>query len=204
MDFVGAPVRHLRLIEAVPDVTWITRAQEGDRAAQTWLFEAYGLHVASVLANLRVPGPDLPDLVQEVFEVAFKKLDRLESPSVLRAWLAGIAVNKAMAAARARRRKWWLRFVEPDEVPALVSHDAPAETREAVRATHAILATLDEDERVAFVLRYLEGMTLEEVAAACSVSLATVKRRVSKARATFMERAALDPRLERWMAQEAP
>lgn len=202
---MSSAARHLRLVarDAATEATWVQRALDGDRAAQQWLFEANARYVTSVLANLRVPNADLPDLVQEVFASAFRSLDRLHDASRLRAWLVGIAVRKAMAAGRARRRKWWLSFFEPADVPTLVAEDAPADVREAVRATHTILATLDEELRVVFVLRYLEGLTVDEIAIACEVSPATVKRRISAARASFMERARLDPRLERWTAEEA-
>jgi len=203
MSSVTSNARHLRLVEGPgADAAWVSRAQRGDAAAQTWLFESHARYVASVLANLRVPSAELPDLIQEVFLVALRSLDRLDEPSALRAWLVGIAVNKAKTAARARRRKWWLRFVEPEELPALVSEDAPTEVREAVRATHAVLATLEDEHRIAFVLRYLEGLTIDEIAVACEISPATVKRRVSAARSAFVERAKVDARLDRWTAEE--
>ena len=55
------------------------------------------------------------------------------------------------------------------------------------------------DERVAFSLRYIEEMSLEETAEACKVSLATVKRRLGKSRKRFAILAAKCPILLEWI-----
>jgi RNA polymerase sigma-70 factor (ECF subfamily) len=196
------PARHLRLVErdeAVDPEDLLARAKRQDHAAQTAIFRRHAGHVASVLANFRVRADDLPDVVQEVFHAAFKSLDRVEDASSLRPWLTGIAVHKARHALRARRRRWWLWLASPAELPSPLSHDAPPEVRDAVRATDAALASLDEEERIAFVLRFLEGMTIEEIATALDVSPATVKRRIARARREFMALARRDPRLSGWV-----
>jgi RNA polymerase sigma-70 factor (ECF subfamily) len=82
--------------------------------------------------------------------------------------------------------------------------DAPApvadeDVREATRATYAILAAMDVDERIAFALRFIDGMELTEVAEACGVSLATIKRRLARAETAFAKRARENPALESWL-----
>jgi RNA polymerase sigma-70 factor (ECF subfamily) len=52
-----------------------------------------------------------------------------------------------------------------------------------LRWLDAALARIDDRERIAWMLRHVEGLALEEVAEACSCSLATVKRRISAAEA---------------------
>jgi RNA polymerase sigma-70 factor (ECF subfamily) len=75
------------------------------------------------------------------------------------------------------------------------------ETHEAVRATYRVLDTLPDDERMAFSLRFISEMQLTEVAAACRVSLATVKRRLARAEKRFVEAAKDHPALRERLAQ---
>ena len=61
------------------------------------------------------------------------------------------------------------------------------EGRQTLRAVYAVLSRIPPDERIAFALRYIDGMELTEVAAACSVSLATTKRRLHRAEKRFSQ-----------------
>ena len=54
------------------------------------------------------------------------------------------------------------------------------------------------DQRIAFSLRYIEGMSLHEVAEAAGCSLATIKRRLTRAQAAFLEASRKDPLLASW------
>ncbi|MEZ4298352.1 MAG: sigma-70 region 4 domain-containing protein [Polyangiaceae bacterium] len=63
----------------------------------------------------------------------------------------------------------------------------------ALEATYAVLGELPADERIAFALRFIEGMELTEVAASCGVSLATVKRRIGRAEGRSVEKARQHP-----------
>ena len=62
-----------------------------------------------------------------------------------------------------------------------------------------LLDRLPVEERVAFTLRYIEEMSLEEVAEASGVSLATVKRKLSRAEARFLAAARADATLRTWL-----
>jgi RNA polymerase sigma-70 factor (ECF subfamily) len=61
------------------------------------------------------------------------------------------------------------------------------ESREAVRSFYAIMDRFPEDERVAFILRFVEEMELSEVAEACGVSLSTARRRIRRAEQRFIK-----------------
>ena len=99
------------------------------------------------------------------------------------------------------RRKWLRRFVDSEEeehyepaVPA-VDHEG----QRALRAVYVVLERLPADERIAFALRFIDGMDLSEVAAVCGVSLATIKRRITRAEQRFMANAKNLPELARWV-----
>jgi RNA polymerase sigma-70 factor (ECF subfamily) len=130
---------------------------------------------------------------------AIGSLPRLEDPEALKGWLTMIAVHVARKAIARRARRSWLWFLPADELPEVASVDAPGEVRDALRATYAVLDCLPVDERIAFALRYIDGMELTEVAAACETSLATVKRRLARAGARFEAGGRKEPALEIWL-----
>jgi len=70
---------------------------------------------------------------------------------------------------------------EDGSVPDMEAPGADPEAREALARCYVILNKLRARERAAFVLRYMEERTFEEVAAGLGVSLSTAKRLVSHA-----------------------
>ncbi len=163
-------------------------------------FDRYHDHVERVL--LRVLGRDheLGDLVQEVFVQAMTSFSRFRGePGALRAWLTSICVHVARNRIRHRRARWWMAPAsQVDREP--VDTTASPELVDTVRRTYEVLDTLPARERIPFALRYFDAMELTEVAAACEVSLATVKRRLASGKKRFEQRAGRDPVLREWMA----
>jgi RNA polymerase sigma-70 factor, ECF subfamily len=197
----GATVRELGVVRALPftgdDAALVVAMRAGHPGATTALFDRYGSHVRAVLARLIGLDTELADMLHDVFIVALDKIDQLSDPTLLKGWLTSIAVFTARGTIRKRARWRWLRVVdEPPDVPVSgPSHVA----REAVRRLYAVLDRMDTDDRIAFSLRFVNGMELTEVAAACGVSLATIKRRLSKAEQRFHELARHEPALVEWM-----
>jgi RNA polymerase sigma-70 factor (ECF subfamily) len=178
------------------------RLVAGLRARQPWavgaLCERYGDHVRRVL--LRVLGGDdaeHADLVQEVLVHAWRGIGELRAPGALKAWLTHIAVFRARAAIRKRRRRRWLAFF--GELPEVEAAWATGEVREAARAVYAIFERMPEDERIPFALRMLEGMSLEETAAACGMPLGTLRRRLVRGERRFFKLARDYESLAPWL-----
>jgi RNA polymerase sigma-70 factor (ECF subfamily) len=146
------------------------------------------------------PDPELNDLLQDVFVAALASIRKLDNPKALRAWLARIAVHHVRHCLRRRKRWSFVRFLSPDDVAAARAPQPDPEASEALRATYRVLAALPADERIAFALRFVEGMDLAEIAAACGVSLATTKRRIARAEGRFSELARAEPALVEWLA----
>jgi RNA polymerase sigma-70 factor (ECF subfamily) len=127
---------------------------------------------------------DVDDLVQETFAIAFTTLDRLKDARALSGWLSAILVRSATKLLRRRRllaRLGLWRGALAVDVDALVSPAVPADHALELRRVYALASMLPETLRVPLVLRRVEGLPLEEVAALTGTSLATVKRRVSEA-----------------------
>jgi RNA polymerase sigma-70 factor, ECF subfamily len=66
---------------------------------------------------------------------------------------------------------------------------------------YAILKGMDAEERIALVLHRVEGLSLEDAAVACGMSLATFRRRLARGEAKFFSRAKSRPALGEWIAE---
>ncbi len=132
------------------------------------------------------------DVAQEVFVVVHRSLTTFEGRSSLRTWLFGIARNLAYRHRRTLGRRITLapgqeRALESayDET-ARSAHD-DAERSEAARVLDALLDSMDDEKREAFVLVELEEMSMPEVAEALGINLNTAYTRLRAGRRQFEE-----------------
>ncbi|MGC4122035.1 MAG: sigma-70 family RNA polymerase sigma factor [Myxococcales bacterium] len=178
-----------------PDL--VAALRSGKPAASAILFDRYAPRVQRILARVIGVDSELPDLLQEVFLRALENVERIDDPARIEAWLSAIAVHAARECLRRRTRQRWLSKLGLGE-----RHAQPADVAggEALAATYAVLEKLPADERIAFALRFVDGMELTAVAQACEVSLATIKRRLVKAERRFLSLASQQPALERWLS----
>jgi RNA polymerase sigma-70 factor (ECF subfamily) len=175
------------------------QAQRSGAAAE--FFRRYAPHVQRVLARTLGIDPELGDLVHEVFVQALQSVDTVTDGNRLKAWLTSVAVYTARGRIRARKRQRWLSFFDPHRMPDSAAPVVDAEAREALRATYRVLDRLSSDLRIPFALRIIDGMELTEVASACGVSLATIKRRLAKAEHLFAKLARREPALDPWLKE---
>lgn len=120
---------------------------------------------------------DIDDIVQETFLDAFAGIARIDDPSAARAWLVTVAVGRTRRVL-AKRRRWSLfAFFAKDYAPRA----SDPRDRQPVDDLYDALARIPEDVRIPWILHRVEQLSLPETAAACEVSLATVKRRIADA-----------------------
>lgn len=181
----------LRQEEAVPDnAALVESVISGDPDGRAAFYDAYGGYVERLLVRVLGPDPEIEDLLHEVFVEALTNIGRLRDPTRLKAWLTRMTVFVARGTIRRRRRHRWLTFVAPEELPIQASASTPPEARDLLERVFGILKALRPNHRIAFSLRYIEGMTLPEAAEASGVSLATFKRWLKGSDEAFLERAA--------------
>jgi RNA polymerase sigma-70 factor (ECF subfamily) len=194
-----ATVVHLPVADG--DAALVEALRDGDPAAGAALFDRYGPHVRRVL--LRVLGIDLEigDVLHEVFVVALESIEKLERGRALRPWLTSIAVHLARGLIRKRVRRRILFFISPFKLDESTAPTASHEAREGVAAMYEVLGAMPADLRIAFALRFVDGMDVYEVASACGVSRATVTRRLARAQAIFLDRARSHPSLVEWLQE---
>lgn len=191
----ASPARVRSLAARLGDADLVAAIQRGDDTARAELFDRHAGTVRRVLARVLGADQDLPDALQDVFLHAFANLENLREPARVKHWLVGIAVYVARGIIRKRTRSRWLRFLPPESLPE--QREAPTDHAgsEQLRAVYAALDRMPADERIAFALRFIDGMELKTVAESCGVSLATIKRRLQRAEAQFRKHAAALPAL---------
>jgi RNA polymerase sigma-70 factor, ECF subfamily len=146
-----------------------------------WLFRTYARYVAAIAYRLLGRRDEVDDLVQDVFVAAQRSLIKLRDPNAAKAWLATITVRKARR--RMRLRKLWMALgVDREEAVDSTMSEAPGpHTLTLLQQMFTHLDQLPTNQRIAWSLRYLEGQSLEAVAATCGCSLATAKRWIAAA-----------------------
>lgn len=172
--------------ENVPE-TGDVRGATSDRGASATtpeaLFRDHAPYVARVALRVLGRGPDVDDVVQEVFLAALRGADAIRDPGAARAWLASITVRKARAKLYTRRLRAAIGLDDAPDYEGLVAGDGDPEERVLLARVYAALDKVPTEERLAWTLRVVEGEALEHVAALCGCSLATAKRRVVAAHA---------------------
>ena len=129
--------------------------------------------------------PDAQDLTQEAFVKALSRRSQLQEPRKSAQWLGRIAVNTALDFVRRRKR---VTFEGLDRAPDVSSEESPehAVLRGEKRAyIVAGLRLLSERERVALILRDIEGLPTADVAVQLGCSPATVRSHIANARVKF-------------------
>ncbi len=189
-DRARAPAVVVPLTRHVDDAELVRALLSRAPWAGDELVRRYGTDVRRVLARILGATSELTDLVHESMVRALSCLGDLRNPGMLRSWLVGIAVRVAREHLRARRRR--PTSMPIDDLPQ-ASVDADPEAHRALARTFELLRAMPDEERIAFALRFIEGMKLEEVAASMEVSLATAKRRIARGEQLFVRRAASDP-----------
>jgi RNA polymerase sigma-70 factor, ECF subfamily len=174
--------------------------------AKAAFFARYAPEVERLITHLIGFDRELADILQEVFVQALSSVHGLRDPSALKPWLFRIATHSARRTLRSRSRRSWLRFFVDSEEEKRNEPTARAldvEGAESVEAVYAVLRNMPANERIAFALRHIDGMELTEVAAACSVSLATIKRRLRRAEERFFKLAHSHPTLRVWVEESS-
>jgi len=132
------------------------------------------------LRRLGVDAADVEDAVHDAFMVVARRLAEFEGRSSLRTWLFAIAMRVAQSRRRDRQRE--VHHLERYESVAPLQTEDPWKRQEMRVTLHQLLDTLEEDQRVVFIMIELESMTAPEIAAVLDIKIPTVYSRLRLAR----------------------
>lgn len=175
--------RAAQIESRLTDQELVLRLIEGDRWAKEALFRRYSGSVWSLALRLVGSRADADDIVQDTFVEALRDVTALRSLDALRPWLLRITVHQAQRRFRRRSLLRRLGFGATDDDPSLAALVDPAASPELCAELSRLDRALEHvsvAERFTWILRHVEGHTLEEVAALADCSLATAKRRLQR------------------------
>ena len=145
----------------------VQAAREGDRDAFAVLYERHKRFVNALLLAY-APPDDVPDLLQEVFLTAWTQLKNLRDTSAFPGWIGAIARNVGRMSVRSRREHVSL-------TADIQSYETPPDAAIDASRALALISALPEHLREPLLMRLVEGMDGEEIAANLDMSHAAVR-----------------------------
>ena len=171
----------------------IDRSQRGDLSAFNALVECYQRQVYNLCLRLLASAEAAEDATQEAFIAAYRRIDSFRGGS-FRAWLLRIAANASYDELRRQRRRPAASLEAAMATGGAAEAPSPAAgpEDEALRLELGAhlqegLATLPPDQRLAVILRDVQGLSYEEVAEVMRSSVGTVKSRIARGRTRMRE-----------------
>jgi RNA polymerase sigma-70 factor (ECF subfamily) len=167
----------------------IRRVLAGEKEAYGLLVSAHSEAVFRVAFRITENEADADEVVQETFLRGYRALADFDSRANFKTWIYRIAVNRALDVRKSRRKTGAVPisedFEEEQVTVQLADCGAGPERmlldREIEARRQKAMERMTESERTAFVLRHMEGNSMEEIAAVLGVAPNTAKQAVFRA-----------------------
>jgi RNA polymerase sigma-70 factor, ECF subfamily len=181
---------HAVMAERLIDGQIIANCQQGDREAFRMLFEAYKDKVFSIAVySMRADRSVAEDVTQQIFLKLFSAIRQFRGDSEFSTWLYRLVVNECLDERRRHRRlqPWGetAAMDRPRERKPQESQYAQLEVAEAVRSA---IGELKPKFRLPVLLKYVEGLSYEEIANVMGCSKGTVASRLNRAHGELAKR----------------
>jgi RNA polymerase sigma-70 factor (ECF subfamily) len=161
--------------------TVIEDCQAGNRQAFHTLFETYKDKVYSIAMHFSSEEAMAKDITQQVFLKLFTTISQFRFDSEFTTWLYRIVANTCTDEQRKRRR--FVPFAQGEEVQNMVAKGSQEETyiqRQISDSVQTAIADLSPKLRMPILLKYIEGLSYEEIAATLGCSIGTVSSRLNR------------------------
>ena len=154
-------------------------ARDGDVRAFATLVDVYYARCLRFALHMLASRSDAEEAVQDTFVRVYRALGSYREEEAFEPWLFRILANRCRTAgAKARRHARLFEYGEVPERPTGALHDAELAWREEIGlALHA----LPVDQREAFLMRHVEGMSYEDMAVVTGAGISALKMRVKRA-----------------------
>ncbi|MGB0524400.1 MAG: RNA polymerase sigma factor [Flammeovirgaceae bacterium] len=178
----------------------ISKIKAGDQRAFRVFVESHQQQVFNTCVGFLHHEADAEDVAQEVFIEVHRNIDRFKGDSKLSTWLYRIAVNKSLDFMRKKKRQKRWGFFQAvfgfDQIPE------PAETSKGMlpgittddqdrgRVLFQAIDSLSENQRIAFTLHKLEGLSYQEVTEVMGLSLSSVESLMHRAKKNLQKKLA--------------
>ena len=178
-------------VEESTDQQLVDQVMAGNKNAFNLLVMRYQHRVAALIARFVQDPQEVEDVAQEAFIKAYRALPVFRGDSAFYTWLYRIAVNTAKNYLVARNRRPPAQDLEIDEMEPtetgsvlreIESPEGSLSTSELKVAIEAVLDSLPEELKTAFILREFSGLSYEDIAEVMDCPVGTVRSRIFRAR----------------------
>jgi RNA polymerase sigma-70 factor (ECF subfamily) len=153
----------------------------GDARAFDALYARYRDWVVRLAVRFTGHEDDALDVLQETFSYVFRKFPGFRLTASMTTFLYPVVKNLSIAARRKRTRMASTDAADSPDPPAPVAHDPDGGRAELA----AVMSALPDGQREVLLMRFVDGMSLQEIAAALAIPEGTVKSRIHNAIATL-------------------
>lgn len=185
-------VQDSRVPESI-DAGVIKACQQGDREAFRLLFEAYKDRVFSIARYSLGDEAAADDVTQQIFVKLITRIGQFRGDSEFTTWLYRLVINSCLDERRKRRRFLPVSEFEPlQPMSANTANQRSPETgyarREVAESVREAIGGLKPKMRLPILLKYIEGLSYEEIAEALGCSKGTVASRLNRAHKALAKR----------------
>ena len=180
------------------DQQLVERVQQGDKQAFGLLVTKYQRKLSRLLSRMIRDPAEVEDVVQEAFIKAYRALSSFRGESAFYTWLYRIGINTAKNYLVSLGRRASSRsdvqsedaegFEDAEQLRDIDTPERLMMSRQVVEAVDEAMDHLPEELRMAIVLREIEGLSYEEIAATMGCPIGTVRSRIFRARDAISER----------------
>lgn len=173
---------------SIEERLFVVQAQHGDRESFSRLIDLYDNRLRYFIRRLGVDADEALDVLQSVWLIVHRKLCALKSPEAFRVWLYRIAHDQAIN--NLRKRAKFPALVEQLEAPSTAAESANVSEPvfDNAELVHVAMEDLSVNHRRVLTLRFLEDMSIQEIAKVINDKPGTVKSRLHYAKQALRRR----------------
>ena len=173
----------------------IQQLRQGDEPAFRWLVDNYRDRVFHTVLNIVQDTDDAEDASQETFIQVFESVGQFKQESSLSTWIYRIAVHKALDKIRRRKTRqrlrqilpWWMPEEKKSAGPSFQHPGIDLEHKEKAATLFGAIQSLSSNQRIAFTLIKVQGMSYDEAAAIMNQSIKSIESLISRAKANLQK-----------------
>jgi len=169
----------------------IEKLKQGDEAAFKQIVEAWQNMVYNTALGILQNAEDAEDVAQEVFVQVYESIKTFKAESKLSTWLYRITVSKALDHLRRKKRKKRFAYVQSlfgadnetiVEKPDFHHPGVTLDNKERAAVLFKAINQLPENQKIAFTLHKLEGLSYREISDAMKTSVSSVESLIHRAK----------------------
>lgn len=168
----------------------IGRLKQGDETAFKTIVEQWQDMVYNTILGIVQNDTEAEDLAQEVFIKVFEKIGTFKGDSKFSTWLYRIATTTALDHLRSKKRKKRFGFLqslsgnsgeEKEQIPDFNHPGVSLDNKERAAVLFKAIGDLPENQKVAYTLHKLEGLSYRDVSEVLNTTISAVESLMSRA-----------------------